>query len=105
MAGRPVRSLTFRLRLCGARALHVWNEPRGAGSSQLRAAYRYIGKLLTGRGAAEHDAAAAHIAATNEFGGKQQAVLEHFEQRRGVLGAGHTSQQDEGALTTGGGVE
>jgi hypothetical protein len=32
-------------------------------------------------------------------------VLEHFEQRRGVLGAGHTSQQDEGALTTGGGVE
>jgi hypothetical protein len=80
-------------------------KPRRARPPKLRTAYRYIGKFLTRSCAAKHHAAAAHIAAPDEFGGKQQPLVEHSQQGRCVLGAGHTSEKHEQALMTGGAVD
>ena len=59
---------------------------------------RHVLEFRAGRGAAQHQAAAAHIAAADELGGKKQAVREDFGQRLNILGFGDAAQQDDLAL-------
>jgi len=87
-----------------ARSL-LWIDARWAWSSELRAAYGNIGELLARCRAAKHDSPAAHITEADEFGRKQQAVVEHFEEGGCVFGAGNTSEKHERALLTRGAVK
>ena len=62
------------------------------------ARYGDAGQLDAGVHRAQHQAAAAHVAAAHEVGGKQQALAERLLERLHVFGAGHAAQQHELAL-------
>src|SRR3954470_24968310 len=60
-----------------------------------------VRQFLAAAGAAEHQAAAAHIAAPDEFLGKQQSVAEHRNHRREILDRRDTAEEDEVAVAAG----
>src|SRR5215510_8492883 len=62
---------------------------------------RRVGKRLAGVGAAQHQTAAAHVAAADELLRKKQAVAQDGKNRAEILLCRHAAEQDEIAFRTG----
>ncbi len=89
-ASLPAASMTTGLS-SGRTRLELWRSFSGAGG----AGYWDVGEFSAIGGAAQEEAAAAHVAAPHEIGGKEEARAEFLEEDIDVFAGGDAAKEDD----------